>query len=214
MMTAIQRSARVLLLAAAAMFSTAGTNTALAQHGHGGGHGGGGHGGGGYHGGAYHGGGGNWGSGYYGGRGYYGGFYPFLVLLGYGYAPWGYSGYYGYPYYSSYYDYPYYSAPVYPEVAPAEVVPQYTTAPAVTDNTAHIEIRVPDANADVRIDGMATTTKGTVREFQSPALQPGRYKYRVQATWNENGNMVTKNEMVSVTPGSNSIVTFTPNQQQ
>jgi uncharacterized protein (TIGR03000 family) len=95
-------------------------------------------------------------------------------------------------------------------VPPYEVTPRYTMTPSVTDSTAHIQIRVPDPNADVRIDGMATSAKGMVREFQSPALAPGRYSYQVTATWNDNGRMVTKTENVSVTPGSQSTVTFSP----
>lgn len=42
-----------------------------------------------------------------------------------------------------------------------------------TDNSAHLRLLVP-ANAEVLVEGRKTTTTGSVREFVSPPLQPGK----------------------------------------
>lgn len=41
------------------------------------------------------------------------------------------------------------------------------------DNSAHLRLLVPE-NAEVLVEGRKTTTTGTVREFVSPPLQPGK----------------------------------------
>ena len=45
--------------------------------------------------------------------------------------------------------------------------------PPPTGNSAHLHIRVPP-NAEVLVEGCKTTTTGTVREFVSPPLTPGK----------------------------------------
>jgi uncharacterized protein (TIGR03000 family) len=131
--------------------------------------------------------------------------------LGYGYGGYGYGGY-GYPSYGygSYYD-PYdygYAAPAYTDPGiPADAQP-YTSVPL--DNRAHVTIQVPNPNADVMIDGTETSTKGMIREFQSPPLAPGQYTYEVRATWTENGKAVTQTRKVGVSAGSQSFVNFLP----
>jgi uncharacterized protein (TIGR03000 family) len=140
---------------------------------------------------AYH-----YGGGYHpGGGGYYGGGYRYGGY-GYGYRPYGYgigiglyAPYYGYGYgYGGYGGYaPYYSAypPVYGgayledggSALPAVAQPaQERPAP---DNMAHLQLTVP-ANAEVLIDGNATTQTGTTREFITPVLSQGnKYSYRI-----------------------------------
>jgi uncharacterized protein (TIGR03000 family) len=143
---------------------------AWAQHG-GGGHGGGGHGGG------FHGGGGFQHGGFHH-DGFRRGFYP---------------GYY-YDYYPSYGFYPSYSYypndlgygsapdqgydPSYGAVTSPTVSPD--TASVQPESTAQITVSVP-ANAELWFDSSMTTSRGPVREFQSPPLTPGQYTYDLRA---------------------------------
>ena len=194
---------------------------------HGGHHGGGGHGGG-YHGGGgpgggYHGGGGHHSGGYYGGGGHHGGGYYGGYRGGYyGYRPF-YGSYYGYPYYG----YPYYSgygwsswsSPGYYYTTPfsnvpyEEVLPSYSSGytpemPPAADTAAHVTVRAP-ANARVWIGGWETPNTGSVREFDSPPLTPGKqYSYAVRAQWQENGRMVTQTQEVDVSAGARSEAVF------
>jgi uncharacterized protein (TIGR03000 family) len=79
---------------------------------------------------------------------------------------------------------------------------------ATTDDTAHVTVRVP-ARARLWFDGAATTSTGPVREFQSPALEPGQwYGYVLRAVWEENGKEVSQTQRVSVTAGSRVRVDF------
>ncbi|HYT93608.1 MAG TPA: TIGR03000 domain-containing protein [Gemmataceae bacterium] len=114
-------------------------------------------------------------------RGYYGGYRP------YAYRPY-YSfgigiGFYGYPYggygvYAPYYGAygyaprpivvsppPVYATPAVPSAVPEDAPP--------ADNAAHLRLTVPE-NAEVWVDGMRTTQSGSVREFASPPLTPGK----------------------------------------
>ena len=64
-----------------------------------------------------------------------------------------------------------------------------------------LELRVP-ANAEVLIDGAKTTTRGPVRQFISPPIEPGRdYTYKIEAKWMENGQERKRTEEVKVRPG-------------
>jgi uncharacterized protein (TIGR03000 family) len=217
------------LLAAAAFAVTPGT--ALAQHhgGHGGGHAGhvssGWHGGGGgWHGGGWHDGGWGhrgWGWGGVGigiGLGYpwygYGSRY-----YGYGYSPYYYGDTYTYsPYYygdtGSFYDTTpyYYGSPSY----------DYSTMPAygdmggsgyaygsTADNAARVRVMVPP-DAKVWFNDRATRQTGSERDFETPALQPGRdFTYDVKAQWrDQNGKEVTQTRHVDVRANSNVTVDF------
>jgi uncharacterized protein (TIGR03000 family) len=200
----------------------------LAQHG-GGGHGGGGHGGGGGHfGGGSHFGGGRIG-GFSGGRvggfrggfrdgdrfghhrgfgyGYYGGYYP------YPYDTYPYdSGYYGSGYDGSYGDVTPYYSDSYPSVAPAVSNYPYVPAPAhisaPPDTSAHVTVNVP-ADTQLWFDGTATTTTGSVRQFDTPSLTPGsKFSYEVRARWNDNGHEVTQTQQVEVRSGARINVSF------
>jgi uncharacterized protein (TIGR03000 family) len=179
-------------LAVAALAFASGPAWAQKGGGHGGGHGGehgGGHGGGEWRGGGW--GGGSWGGyGYspYGGygRGWYGG-YPYS----YGRYP----GYYSGGYYDSYpygYDYVPESAPLANAPAPRMNIP---------DNAALIDVRVP-GNAEVLIDEQKTNQTGTMREFVTPALDPGQeFSYDIRARWTENGQEVVRHRKVNFHAG-------------
>jgi uncharacterized protein (TIGR03000 family) len=69
-------------------------------------------------------------------------------------------------------------------------------------------VRVP-ADANVWLDGVATSQRGTVREFYSPVLEPGkRYTYQVRARWMKNGRPVTRTRTVRVRANAWSDVDF------
>lgn len=136
---------------------------------------------------------------------------------------------YGYPYYGSYgYSYPSYTP--YPDVGSSptydpgysgyegDVTPSYPdgyqayyppdAAPAQPDNTAHVIVSLP-SDAELLFDGTKTTSAGSVREYQSPPLTPGRrYTYELRARWSENGQEVTQTQQVGVTAGAHVNVSF------
>lgn len=176
-----------------------------AQHGHGG------HGGhhGGHHGGRH--------GGHYGGHylGHHHHYYPYgSIGLGYGYYPsYGY-GYYDYGYYPSSYLYvPSYGSAYY---QPGTAVPagqtyyrQPTAAPAL-GNAARIQVTVADPAAEVWLDGQPTTSRGTLRQYETPELEPGsKYSYTLKVSQNQGGKMVTEERLVEVSAGQVSTVDFT-----
>lgn len=58
-----------------------------------------------------------------------------------------------------------------------------TKKPETTNKPATLRVLVP-ANAQVEIDGKATTQTGEVRRFVSPPLEAGKsYKYTIKASW-------------------------------
>jgi uncharacterized protein (TIGR03000 family) len=62
-----------------------------------------------------------------------------------------------------------------PPTLPAKdrATPPTEKASPPTDNTAHLQLLVPE-NAEVVVDGAKTAATGTVREFVSPSLPPGK----------------------------------------
>ena len=174
----------ILVLSVVAVLVTPGLSQAQR-----GGHGGGGHssgahvGGyhgavhvGGYHAGAYHG-------GYHYGDGrYYGGYrYPYARPY---YGSYGY-----YPYlYNAYPSYDYGAAPLYYGDAtygtPSSGTYQaFYPPPEVTipsDTSAHVTVTVPEG-AEIWFDDTATTSTGTVRQFNSPPLTSGNHSYQIRA---------------------------------
>jgi uncharacterized protein (TIGR03000 family) len=81
----------------------------------------------------------------------------------------------------------------------------YTPAP----NTVSLTIKVPDANAEVLIDGQPTQTRGTERQFVSPPLENGKYSYKVTARWKEGDQSQEKSRELQVQPGDFKTVDFT-----
>jgi uncharacterized protein (TIGR03000 family) len=159
----------------------------------------------------------------------YGNWYGNNWYSGYGYSPWGYSPAYGlswgYPsgYYGGYYrdySYPrsyYYSSyPTY-ESYPSSTYEAYPSTTyqsnysAVQDtSTARITVRVPDANAEVWFNGVATQQRGTDRLFETPALSGGyRHSYEIRARWmGADGQMMDRTRTIDVQPGQELIVNF------
>jgi uncharacterized protein (TIGR03000 family) len=171
---------------------------------------------------------GGYGYGLYGGLGYglYGGYI--------GAYPYGGAGYYGYPNYYSYpystYSYPsttygstYYSSPlIYSQSTPTAVpAATFTYAPGTADSSASTTVSQTDTPADVTVvvpenaklwfNDVPINTTGATREFQTPALTPGReYTYQVRATWMQNGREISQTQTLPVSAGSHARIVFSP----
>ena len=86
----------------------------------------------------------------------------------------------------------------------------YSAAPSsATNNSATVRVLLPDANARVWFDGAPTQQTGADRVFNTPALAPGATNnYRIRASWMQNGQEVTQERIVAVTPGASAVVDF------
>ncbi len=143
--------------------------------------------------------------------------WPFVFGYPYLYGYYNYPGYYyGYPsYYSSYpsdyyasypSNYYAYGGPDYGEQLPPQ---QYVVSRPVAD-VARLEVRLPDPQANIWVQGKEISSSGAVRQFQSPQLEPmHRYTYTIKAEWNENGNLTSDERKVSVQADTQSVVDFT-----
>jgi uncharacterized protein (TIGR03000 family) len=79
---------------------------------------------------------------------------------------------------------------------------------AATALPVHIEVRVP-ADADIWFDDATTSQTGTVRQFVSPPLTPGRdYSYEVRAKWREDGREVTQSRRITFQAGEQVSIAF------
>jgi uncharacterized protein (TIGR03000 family) len=75
---------------------------------------------------------------------------------------------------------------------------QQEKLPPPTDNSAHLRIRVP-ANAEVLVEGNKTATTGTVREFISPPLVPGKNMiYSILVRYTAGGKKVEETHSIRV----------------
>lgn len=163
---------------------------------------------------------GHYGYGRYGGYGYgYGGFgYGFGYPYGWGYGfGYGYGAFYDpwlaprilyAPDYAPGYGYPAPDSPY----APLPPTAPYATQqpPSLAQNRAQVQVLLPDPDALVWFDGTKTSSTGSRRLFDPPALQPGViYTYRVAASWTQNGKVVTDIRVASVTGGRTTVIDFT-----
>jgi uncharacterized protein (TIGR03000 family) len=186
--------------------------------------------GGGWRGGGWGGWRGGWDGGWYGGLGYgygspyYGGYYGSYYRPYYGgyYSPYAYGSY--TPYYGTMYGYstvPYtgysYGQPqiTYNVTGMASAgAPQTQTyqsfySPPSSNDRLSLRILVPAADARVWVDNTLTDRQGTDRSFVSPQLTPGQqYSYTVRASWMENGREVTRQKVLSFTPGQQLTINF------
>jgi uncharacterized protein (TIGR03000 family) len=81
--------------------------------------------------------------------------------------------------------------------------------PRPADNRARVEVRVP-RGAEVTVAGVADTRTGSVREFVSPPLTPGKnYTYQVRVSWLQDGRRVEETRKVRVRANELSVVDFT-----
>jgi uncharacterized protein (TIGR03000 family) len=91
-------------------------------------------------------------------------------------------------------------APVPDDVPPATSV-SATIDPTRASTTGLLAVNVP-ADARVEINGHATTTTGTYREFRSENLVPGKtYPYEIRATRVVDGRTVEDRQKVYLRAG-------------
>jgi uncharacterized protein (TIGR03000 family) len=74
-------------------------------------------------------------------------------------------------------------------------------------NEALMAVRVPDANAEVFIDGRTTQQRGTEREFVTPPLE-SKGTYAVRVRWRDDSGMHDVMRNITVTPGSTARTDF------
>jgi uncharacterized protein (TIGR03000 family) len=149
----------------------------------------------------------------------------------YSYLPYVYSyfGYpylynYAYPYYYSYYTNPGYygSYPTYYDSYPADyfgnddyyagdarLPQQYVVSRPVMD-IARLEVRLPDPQATIWVEGKEIASSGAVRQFKSPQLDPAHeYTYTVKAEWHADGKIISDERSINVRPNDQFVVDFT-----
>jgi uncharacterized protein (TIGR03000 family) len=89
-----------------------------------------------------------------------------------------------------------------------------SSAGPATANTVHINVVVPEPNAQVSFEGAPTSQGGMVRRFESPEVTPGRdYVYDIRAQWEQNGRTVTQTRQVRVQAGDVLTVDFRRSQR-
>ena len=72
-------------------------------------------------------------------------------------------------------------------VSPAALVGQ----PPVGMVKSKLTVKLPEADAELLIEGRPTKTTGAIREFETPLLEPGKnYAYDFKATWRPNNYTV------------------------
>jgi uncharacterized protein (TIGR03000 family) len=85
----------------------------------------------------------------------------------------------------------------------------FDTMPADRGTRVLANIRVPEAGAQLWIEGQEMSTQGLVRNFISPPLEAGaRYTYTIRAQWTENGKQREATREVPVRPGQRVTVDF------
>jgi uncharacterized protein (TIGR03000 family) len=78
----------------------------------------------------------------------------------------------------------------------------------INENAALIAVRVP-ADAELWFDGTKTSQASEVRQFQTPALEPGQeYNYTVRARWKDQGREVDQTRKVTVRAGDRLGINF------
>jgi len=158
---------------------------------------------------------GGWGG--WGYPGYYGGYWNPGYYGNYGY---GYPDYYGTNAYVTpaiYADVPQGYQASYPPVAiqgaysPAPPDQGNAEAPPADPNVAVFVVRVPDPNAEVWFQDQKTQQQGTVREYETEALDPNKsYTFKLRARWMQNGRPVEATREIQARPGQIANVVFTP----
>lgn len=122
-----------------------------------------------------------------------------------GYYP-GYRGYYyGGPVYGAYYPGYAYAYP-----PPVTYVPAPVVAAEPAGSPARVTVLLPDAHAELLIQGQHMNSVGKVRTFSSQALQPGReYTYSLTMHTPVGGQLVEDNRQIHIRAGSIVTVDFT-----
>lgn len=86
-----------------------------------------------------------------------------------------------------------------------------TPLPPPKESTAfRVTIRVPTADAEVWVNkDYQTKQTGLERVFETPPLEPGKYRYQVIARWKEDGTGRAESREVVAKPGDSVLVDFT-----
>jgi uncharacterized protein (TIGR03000 family) len=72
-----------------------------------------------------------------------------------------------------------------------------------------LDIRVPDPNAQIWLDGQETRQRGTFRPFVTPPLETGKtFHYKVRARWQQNGKDMDETKTVEFKVGQRQLVVF------
>jgi hemoglobin len=94
----------------------------------------------------------------------------------------------------------------------AQVLPRRSRAPIVEPaqpSVLRVRVLVP-ADADLSINGMRTSQKGSVRGFVSPVLEAGqKYAYEFRARWKSGGKDVERTQRITFKAGDRLTVDFT-----
>jgi uncharacterized protein (TIGR03000 family) len=81
------------------------------------------------------------------------------------------------------------------------------------DASAVIEVHLPDEGAVVYVNGVKTSSRGTVRLLQTPLLEPGKvHIYGLRAAFRSGDNLVIQDRQVEVQAGRTTSVTFDGNK--
>src|SRR5262245_6814499 len=138
----------------------------------------------------------------YAGSGCYGGCYRGGCYGGGCYGCCGGGGYYRAGYYSPGYGYAYMPSGYY--YGPGTIVQSNGTQVRQSfyqgpgqQNTAMVQVLVPNPDTEIWFDGNATQQRGSERFFQSPPLEPNAsYNYTIKAHWMENGKKIEQERKV------------------
>ncbi|MCI0680488.1 MAG: TIGR03000 domain-containing protein [Gemmataceae bacterium] len=94
-----------------------------------------------------------------------------------------------------------------------EIIYVDESAPAVAaalDATATIDVRLPNPDAEIWIDGAETESRGTERRYWSPTLRAGsNYSYTITAAWSDDGEVRTIERQIPLQAGSRVLLDFT-----
>lgn len=66
---------------------------------------------------------------------------------------------------------------------------------------ANVRVILPDSQAVVWFGDYQTKSTGTDRVYQTPALQPGSYNYQIKVSYVHDGQQLSLERTVAVTPG-------------
>jgi uncharacterized protein (TIGR03000 family) len=84
------------------------------------------------------------------------------------------------------------------------------TTQAKPGGAMYLSVKVPQATAEVFVDGVKTAQTGKDRLFESPSLEAGKeFKYQVTVRWMERGVLYEKKKVATGTSGEVVQVDFT-----
>ena len=141
---------------------------------------------------------------------------PYYRYPAYAYPAYAYPAPYAYPYaYPAYY--PVAAAPPVYQYAAQPAAPQPALATTTTWQAARpqgtIDIRLPEAQGEVWVDGQKVGGGGIVRTFRPGTAADTSHIYKITAAWHDRGRLVTEERVVDLAAGANTNVDFTRPEQ-